>query len=263
MARTPLGARGAASRASATSQWASAGPAAWRCGYGEPPSWRAPTHPDFRTSAPRERRSGSQSPRTSRRRRAHARMPARSSVRSPRAHGTHAPAHSPAPHTPASPAPPLCQEAAGSRTPLGPHPRLLSPHHHASHRHQGSETSPARSPRCQHRTGRRGPGASPALRTHGAPGPGHEARRKGRRRAWGWHSGSHTGAPTLTRVPHPSPRRHLCSTKGCRKSGAPRPTYRSSRVPPGSSLAGGRRPRSQGRARRGAAAPRCGQRPPA
>lgn len=52
------------------------GPSASCCGHGDPPNRRAPTHPDFRTPAPRERRSGSRSPRTAGRRRAHRRPPA-------------------------------------------------------------------------------------------------------------------------------------------------------------------------------------------
>lgn len=120
-------------------------------------------------------------------------------------------------------------------------------------------------PRCHraisHRGGRRGPGLPCAAHTPRAR-PGHEARRKGRRRAWGWHSGSLTGAPTLTRVPHPSPPPPLQHKRLQEEWRSP------SNVPvvqgsAGSSMAGSRRPRSQGRARRGAAAPRCGQRPPA
>lgn len=106
-----------------------------------------------------------------------------------------------------------------------------------------------------------GPGRPSAAHTPLAQ-PGHEARRKGRRRAWDWHSGSldwgthpHARTPPITAA-------NLCSTKGCRRSGGPRATYQQSRVPPAPRC---RRPqtRSQGRERRGAAAPRCGQRPPA
>lgn len=91
--------------------------------------------------------------------------------------------------------------------------------------------------------------------------PRHQAGRKGRRRDWGWHWESGTGAPPSP--PPPATRHHLfCSTKGCRRNRRPRATYRrlSASPPPPR-----RRPRSRrsGRERLGAAARRPGQRPPA
>lgn len=109
------------------------GPVASRCGA------RRAAEPGARqrtqTSAPphpRERRSGSQSPRTTaRRRRAHACTAARSPARPPAARTRgRTPPHT---HTrctlPALPAPPLSQETAGSRTPRGPHPMSPDPSH--------------------------------------------------------------------------------------------------------------------------------------
>lgn len=148
---------------------------------------------------------------------------------------------------------------APPQVPVPPSPRQPSS--------PGLRDQPHSRPRCHrgcaasHRRGRRGPGLPGAAHTPRAR-PGHEARRKGRRRAWGWHSGSLTGAPTLTRVPHPSPPPPLQHKRLQEEWRSP------SNVPvvqgsAGSSMAGGRRARSQGRARSGAAAPRCGQRPPA
>lgn len=93
-------------------------------------------------------------------------------------------------------APPLCQETASS-----PHPTRAPP------------SSPDPSP-CSGAQGLaiRGRGSLrppiPEARPAGFPStartprarPRHEAGRKGRRRDWGWHPGSVTGAP-----PHPSP----------------------------------------------------------
>lgn len=133
---------------------------------------------------------------------------------------------------------PCAQEAAGSRTRLGPHPRLQSPPPARQPSAPGLGEQPRSQPRWHrgcaagHRRGRRGAARGfPALRTHRAPG--RDTRRGGR-------GGAVPAAGTVARrLGHPHsraypthPRRHLCSTKGCRRSGAPRPTYRSSRVPP-------------------------------
>lgn len=149
---------------------------------------RAPTRPDFRTAAPRERRSGSPSPR----------VPA--ALR--RAHAAHTRGARPRTltHThctlTVSRAPPLCQETASSphparAPPSSPDPSPCSGAQGLAIRGRGSLRPPI-------------PEACPAgipstARTPRAR-PRHEAGRKGRRRDWGWHPGSVTGAP-----PHPSP----------------------------------------------------------
>lgn len=194
---------------------------------------------------------------------------ARPLARSPRAHRAHAPAHSPAPHTPASPAPPLCPGSCGLSHPARAPPQApvattSTPAIRTGARGAAQIAAPV-APRLRSRPSprpaRRGPGLPGAAHTPRAR-PGHEARRKGRRRACGWHGGSPTGAPTLPRVPHPSPPPPLQHKRLQEEWRSPSnlPLVQGSA---GSSLARGRRPRSQGRARRGAAAPRCGQRPPA
>lgn len=146
---------------------------------------RAPTRPDFRTAAPRERRSGSPSPRSS---------PA--SAR--RAHTGSTPPHT---HSHA-----LHTHSVSGPTPVPRNRKLTAP---------GKGPTQFTRPQPLLRrpgTGHPRPGVTKAAYPGGPPGrvpqhradtarrPRHEAGRKGRRRDWGWHPGSVTGAP-----PHPSP----------------------------------------------------------
>lgn len=138
----------------------------------------APTRPDFRTAAQRERRSGSPSPRTS---------PA--SAR--RAHtGAHAPAHSPALHTHGVSGPTPVPSSRGLPAPrkgptqfTRPQPPALAPKDRPAEA-RGPWGRPAAYPG--------GPPArgSPAPRGHSAPGP--DTRQGGR-------GGAATGTGTGTR----------------------------------------------------------------
>lgn len=112
-----------------------------------------------------------------------------------RAHTGRTPPHT---HTrctlPASPAPPLCQEAAGSCTLRGPHPGLQTP---VCHPHWESGTGPPRSrwpPRlqCQPPSRPARPGLPCAAHTHIHRSPSRDTRRGGR-------GGAVPGAGTVAR----------------------------------------------------------------
>lgn len=203
---------------------------------------RAPTHPDFRTAAARERRSGSPSPRSS---------PA--SAR--RAHTGSTPPHT---HSHA-----LHTHSVSGPTPVPRNRKLTAP-----------DKGPTQFTRPQPLlrrpgTGHPRPGVTKAAYPGGPPGrvPQHRADTARPAQTRGREEGA---APRLGLAPGigywgtppPITTTFLCSTKGCRRNRLPRATYRwFTASPPPPFLEP--RSRRQGRERRRAAAPSSGQRPPA
>lgn len=201
---------------------------------------REPARQRVPTSAPRERRSESPSPRSS-----------------PRAHAARTRGARPRTHTrctlTVSRAPPLCQGTTGSRHPRGPHPV-----HQTSAPCSSAQGSPASGGRgvteAAHPVGRLGRG--PQHRT-GTARPGPDTRQGGR-------GGAATRAGTRDQLlgHPPAPHYHhlFCSTKGCRRNHRPHATYQGLTASPPPPCQGPRS-RRQGRERCRAAAPRSGQRP--
>ena len=210
----------------------------------------APTRLDFRTAAPRERRSGSPSPRTS---------PA--SAR--RAHtGAHAPAHSHALHTHGVSSPTPVPSSRGLPAPRRGPTQFTRPQPPArALRDQPAEVRGPWGRLVVHPEADPPAWGSPAPRGHrGHRAPGPDTRQGGR-------GGAATGlAPELSdwstpQPTHPSPPPFLQH----KRLQAERPSPCNLPVAQGSatSAAPGPQSRKEGRERRRAAAPRSGQRPPA
>lgn len=179
------------------------------------------------------------------------RVPAAPGERTPRAHGRTPPhTHSHALHTHGVPAPPRCPGTAGS-----PHRARAPP----SSRHPSPSSGvqgPARrgrgSPRPPLPGGRPARPGFPSTARAPCARPRHQAGRKGRRRDWGWHRESGTGAPPS---PPPPARHHLfCSTKGCSRNRRPRATLPEAHSSSTSAAPGAAEPESRAGKARGCGA---------
>nr|XP_012422972.1 PREDICTED: proline-rich protein 2-like [Odobenus rosmarus divergens] len=179
----------------------------------------APTRPDFRTAAPRERRSGSPSPRTS---------PA--SAR--RAHtGAHAPAHSHAPHTHGVSGPTPVPSSRGLPAPRKGPTQFTRPQPPA--RAPKDQPAEARGPWGRPAAHPGGPPAqgSPAPRRHARPAPT-RGREEGAVPRLGLAPGLGDWGTPPTHPPITTTTTFFCSTKGCRRNRRPRATYRWPTAPP-------------------------------